>query len=177
MNHDDHVRLIQRGLPHPGGRWADLGAGRGAFTLALRDVAGPEVEIFAVDRDRGALTSLRREMENRFPGTRLHTIQADFTRQLDLPALDGIIAANSAHYVRDHAALLGAWRPMLVPGGTLILVEYDTDQGNRWVPHPLSFARLGPVARAAGYADPVLIGTHPSSFMRQFYAAALTNTP
>ena len=49
MDHRDHVRLIARGVP-PGGAWADLGAGEGAFTLALRDVAGPDVVIYAVDK-------------------------------------------------------------------------------------------------------------------------------
>lgn len=173
MNHHDHVRLIQNGVPNREGVWADLGAGHGAFTLALRDLAGPDVEIFAVDRDRGAMASLRREMDVRFPGTRLHTIQADFTRALDLPDLDGIIAANSMHYIRNQVDLLRRWRAMLIPEGTLVVVEYDSDQGNRWVPYPLSFAQLGPVARAAGFSEPALTGTRRSSFLGQIYAASM----
>ena len=35
MNHRDHVNLLRRGVPEPGGVWADLGSGAGAFTLAL----------------------------------------------------------------------------------------------------------------------------------------------
>ena len=94
MNHDDHVRLIAGAFARPGGIWADFGAGTGAFTLALRDVAGPEVEIIAIDRDAGDLRELRRAMERAFPGTLLHTNAADFTRPLDLPPLDGILAAD-----------------------------------------------------------------------------------
>src|SRR4051794_2008208 len=95
MNHDDHLRLIRDGVPNaPGQVWADLGSGWGAFTLALRDAAGPDVEIWSVDRDVSALRSQRAEFDRHFPGTLLHQVTADFTRPLELPPLDGIVAAN-----------------------------------------------------------------------------------
>ena len=172
MNHADHVRLIAPGVPaNAGGRWADFGAGTGAFTLALRDVAGPEAEIIAIDRDASDLRELRRAMERAFPGTLLHTNAADFTRPLDLPPLDGILAANSLHYVRDQVALLRRWPNSLAPGGRLIVVEYDTDRGNHWVPHALSFATFTDIAQEAGFAAPQRIGTQPSRFLGSFFAA------
>ena len=174
MNHDDHVRLVEGGIePDAGGFWADLGAGSGAFTLALRDLAGPAVEIIAVDRDRGSLRALRGEMERRFPGTRLQTLAADFAGELALPILDGILTANAIHYVpwREQAALLRRWRGYLKPAGRLIVVEYDADAGNRWVPYPVSFRSLGPLADAAGFAEPVLLGSVPSRFLGRMYAA------
>ena len=58
MNHRDHVNLLRRGVPEPGGVWADLGSGAGAFTLALAELVGPGAEIYAVDKDRGALRQL-----------------------------------------------------------------------------------------------------------------------
>src|SRR5688572_18745707 len=126
MQHADHVRLIEAGIvAGAGGVWADFGSGSGAFTLALRDVAGPDVEIWSVDRDAGALRSQQSAMERQFPGTRLHLTADDFTRPLALPLLDGIVAANAIHYVRDRVALLRRWRACLKPGGRLILVEYD----------------------------------------------------
>ena len=54
MDHADHVRLLREGVTR-GGTWADLGAGTGAFTLALAELVGPSGEVIAVDRDRGAL--------------------------------------------------------------------------------------------------------------------------
>ena len=177
MDHRDHVRLIAVGIDAgSGGVWADLGAGTGAFTLALRDVAGPDVEIVAVDRDRHALQSLRANLGRQFPGTRLELRQADFTEPLDLPSLDGILAANAIHYVRDAAALLGRWRGYLKPAGRLVVVEYDTDAGNRWVPHPLSYPTFSRVARTAGYEEPRLLGTVPSRFLGRMYAAGTTPT-
>ena len=55
MDHRDHVALIRAGVGEQGGRWADIGAGEGAFTLALADLLGPGGQIIAVDRDAGAL--------------------------------------------------------------------------------------------------------------------------
>lgn len=176
MNHDDHVRLIEAGVGRgSGGVWADFGAGSGAFTLALRDVAGPDVEIIAVDRDRGSLRSLRDAMARRFPGTRLRLLEGDFSRELNLPPLDGILTANAIHYVpwQDQAALLREWRSYLKPDGRLVMVEYDADAGNRWVPYPRSFAAFGPLAQAAGFAAPTLLATHPSRFLGGFYAALI----
>jgi ubiquinone/menaquinone biosynthesis C-methylase UbiE len=173
MDHAEHIRLIERGVDRPGGVWADLGAGRGAFTLALRDLAGPDVQIFAVDRDRGPLESLQREMSRRFPGTDLRLVHSDFTGTLSLPPLDGIIAANSIHFVPDLVRLLRSWRRLLNDSGTMIVVEYDTDDGNRWVPYPVSFRRLGSIARDAGLPAPELLATRGSSFMRQIYAASI----
>jgi SAM-dependent methyltransferase len=180
MNHADHVRLIERGIaPDSGGVWADLGAGSGAFTLALRDLAGPDVAIIAVDRDRGSLGALRAEMERRFPGTRLQTLAADFAGALDLPTLDGILTANALHYIpwQEQAALLRRWRSYLKPDGRLLVVEYDADVGNRWVPYPVSFASLGPLAAAAGFTEPALLGTVPSRFLGRMYAAVTTLPP
>jgi ubiquinone/menaquinone biosynthesis C-methylase UbiE len=174
MNHDDHVRLIADGVERgSGGVWADFGAGTGAFTLALRDVAGPDVTILAVDRDSADLRRLDDAMARRFPGTHLRLLAADFTRPLDLPPLDGIVAANAIHYVpwREQTALLQQWREYLAPEGRLIVVEYDADRGNPWVPYPLSFAKLSAVATAAGFAPSTLLATVPSRFLGRMYAA------
>ena len=172
MQHDDHVRLIARGIePGQGGAWAEFGAGSGAFTLALRDLAGPSTEIIAIDADAGSLNELRRAMGRRFPGTRLETRVADFTEPHDLPLLDGILAANSLHYVRNQVGLLQQWRAFLRPGGRLIVVEYDADVGNRWVPYPFSFVTFGALAEAAGFTDPTLLGAYPSRFLGGIFAA------
>lgn len=170
MNHADHVRLIANGVSE-GGIWAEMGAGTGAFTLALRDLAGPSVEIIAVDDDASSLAALRRNMTRHFPQTQLQTISADFSHPLTLPRLDGILATNSIHYTRDAVSLLRAWRDYLQPQGRLLVVEYDTDHGNTWVPYPLSFRSLQRVAQAAGYREPELLGTYASRFLNGFYAA------
>ena len=174
MNHADHVKLIETGIErNRGGVWADFGAGSGAFTLALRDIAGPDAEIIAIDLDRASLETLRTSMERHFPGTRLHLLQADIAARLTLPPLDGIVAANAIHYIptRNHVALLQRWKEYLPPEGRLLVVEYDNDSGNRWVPYPMSHAVFQDSARAAGFAEPVLLGVRPSRWLAPIYAA------
>ncbi len=173
MNHQDHVNLLRPANLPPGGIWADLGAGAGAFTLALRELAGPQVEIYAVDRDRGSLTGLKRNWLQLFgESPHLHVIHADFTRPLGLPPLDGIIMANSLHFFKDKEKMLRHVGLFLKPGGSLLLVEYNVDSGNLWVPHPLSFKTWHSLAPRAGFDEPRLLALRPSSFLREFYSAA-----
>jgi precorrin-6B methylase 2 len=174
VNHADHVKLIESGIArHRGGVWADFGAGSGAFTLALRDIAGPDTAIIAIDQDRAGLQTLRATMEQRFPGTRLHLLQADIASRLTLPPLDGIVAANAIHYIPkgNHGALLQRWREYLQPEGRLIVVEYDAETGNRWVPYPMSYSAFDELAQAAGFTEPVLLGERSSRWLAPIYAA------
>src|ERR1041384_4828226 len=101
MNHTDHVNLLRGGIPAPGGLWADLGSGTGAFTLALADLIGSSGQIISIDQDGNALRQQEREMQTRFPAVQVRYQQADFTRPLDLPPLDGIVMANSLHFHRN----------------------------------------------------------------------------
>ena len=168
MNRADLVGLIDGGVTERGGRWADLGAGEGAFTLALADLLGPGAHITAVDRDAGALRNLAGE---KFPGVKVETKVGDFTRPLDLSNLDGIVMANSLHFVRNKAPVLQAVRGMLRPGGKLIVVEYGTDRGNPWVPHPFTFEQWQRMAAQAGFEKTRLLRTIPSRHLGSMYSA------
>jgi SAM-dependent methyltransferase len=171
MNHDDHVRLLRGGIPEPGGVWADLGSGAGAFTLALADLIGPTGEIYSVDKDRGALKEQERAMRARFPAMNVHYLLADFARRLDLPPLDGVVMANSLHFQREKRPVLQLVRGYLRPGGRLILVEYNTDRGNWWVPYPLSYPTWEALARQDGFTDTRLLATVPSRYLGEMYSA------
>ncbi len=172
MNHGDHVNLLRKGVPNAGGVWADLGAGSGAFTLALAELVGPGAIIYAVDKDRGALRQLTQAMGSQFPGIALHTVAADFTRPIDLPSLDGVVMANSLHFEQRKEGVLHLVRGYLKRDGRLLLVEYNTDKGNMWVPHPLSFGVWEKLAARSGFVRTELLATRPSRFLGEFYAAA-----
>lgn len=173
MDHADHVGLIRGGVPGPGGVWADLGAGGGAFTLALADLIGPGGQITAVDRDGRPLRGLAAALAAHFPAVALRTLVADYTRPLDLPPLDGIVAANTLHFLRAPArdAALGLIRRALRPGGRLIVVEYNIAHGNPWVPHPFSYDSWEEIAARAGFTATRLLARRPSRTMREIYAA------
>ena len=162
MNHGDLVALIEEGVGERGGRWADLGAGEGAFTLALADLLGPEAHITAIDKDARALQSIQGRFEVRV---------ADFTRPLELHDLDGVLMANSLHYVRDKQPVLEAVHQMLRPGGRLIIVEYGADRGNPWVPYPFTYAKWETMAARAGFQGTRLLKTVPSRWLGSMYSA------
>ncbi len=183
MDHADHVRLLQGGVRPSGadagpiGVWADLGAGEGAFTRALADLLPAGSVIHAVDKDAQALAENARSYV-RFASGRetaaLVTHVADFARrhELELPPLDGVVMANSLHFVREKGPVLARVRGMLKPGAPLLLVEYDADSGNRWVPYPLSFETWKNVAVTNGFSKPRLLDSEPSRFLTRIYSAA-----
>jgi SAM-dependent methyltransferase len=176
MEHDDHVALIRDGVARQPSIWADLGSGHGAFTLALADLLGPGASILSLDRDARALRSQEREMAARFPEVDLVTYALDYTRMLpdDFTMLDGIIAANALHFQTEHARhrVLRRLFEGLKPGGTLIVVEYNTDRGNRWVPYPFSFTTWQRSASAAGFVGTRLLKVRPSRFLGEIYSSA-----
>lgn len=173
MNHEDHVHLLRGGVPapQPDGVWADLGSGWGAFTLALADILGPGATIHSVDKDRSSLRGQETEMRALFPAANVHYVQADFTKRLNLTALDGIVMANALHFVRRKEPVLDMIRSYLKPEGRLILVEYNADFGNPWVPFPLSYHAWESLASRCGFASTQLLTTVPSRFLHEIYSA------
>jgi SAM-dependent methyltransferase len=175
VNQADLVALLRDGITERGGRWADLGAGEGAFTFALAELLGPGAHITAVDRDARAVRGIAEEMGRRFPGVAVDVKVADFTRPLLLRDLDGVVMANSLHFLRDKQPVLESVRAMLRPGGRLIVVEYGTDHGNPWVPHPFSFERWERMAAQAGFVRTSLLRTIPSRHLGSMYSAVSEN--
>lgn len=172
MDHEDHVDLLRPGVNTPQGKWADFGSGRGAFTLALAYLLYPTGEVHSVDKDRDKLMDQQRRMEERYPEIQVHYHVGDYTQPLGLPPLDGIVIANALHFQRDKSRVLDLLHGYLKPGGTLILVEYNADHGNRWVPHPLSYPSWEKLVEKRGFQETHLLNTKPSSFLGEIYAAA-----
>ena len=172
MDHADHVALLRPAVT-PGGSWADIGAGDGAFTRALADLLGPGGRIVAVDRDARALRENEAAVRARFPSVAMEMLVADLTGPLALPRLDGIVAANCLHFVAHdrQVAVVAALAGHLVPGGRFVVVEYDADRGNPWVPHPFSYASWERLASTAGLIDTRGIGRVPSRFLGAIYSA------
>jgi ubiquinone/menaquinone biosynthesis C-methylase UbiE len=175
MQQSEMVALIRGGVPGPGGAWADLGAGTGNFSWALAELIGPEGVIHAVDRDGKAIRQINERIARADPGAAIISRQADFTRRLGLPALDGVLLANALHFIRDQPAALALAASYLRPGGRLLIVEYDLRLPLPWTPFPISFARFQALASEAGLIEPAEIGRRvsPSSGVAMFAAAAL----
>ncbi|HTF28923.1 MAG TPA: methyltransferase domain-containing protein [Flavitalea sp.] len=139
--------------------WADLGFGRGLFTKALATVLAPGSSIFAIDTNPG-LTN--QETKNK---VKIITKKNDFVKdQLSMPLLDGILMANSLHYVQDQPGFIRKISKLLKDTGCFIIIEYDTDMANRWVPYPLSFPTLISLFQKEGFAKHRLINSVPSVY-------------
>jgi hypothetical protein len=62
----------------------------------------------------------------------------------------------------------------LRPNGRLIIVEYNTDKPNPWVPYPLSFLSLKKLTQAAGFDSTTKLDEEPSLFNRStIYSAVM----
>jgi ubiquinone/menaquinone biosynthesis C-methylase UbiE len=176
MNHQDHVNLLRYGVPAPGEVWADFGSGWGAFTLALADLIGPLGEIYSIDKDRSALKDQERAMQMRFPDRGpavTHYLVADFTQPIELPQLDGAVMANALHFQRQNekVLVLELLYHYLRPGGRFILVEYNIDRGNPWVPYPISYPHWQVLAQESGFTGTQQLATRPSRTFHQIYSA------
>jgi hypothetical protein len=108
----------------------------------------------------------------------MEVLVADLTGPLALPVLDGLLAANSLHFVgRDRqVAVIAALAAHLRPDGRFVVVEYDADHGNPWVPHPFSYPSWERLAIAAGLVETRRLGRRPSRFLGAIYAAASRRT-
>jgi SAM-dependent methyltransferase len=167
MQLPEAISLIKKGIvPQSSPQtWADLGAGRGLFSDALLTLLQPGSIIHAVDTNKQA------NLHN--PSIIFH--QADFVNdKLPLPALDGILMANSLHYVHDQVACIKQLKTYLRNHtGVFILIEYDTDKGNEWVPYPVSFARARTIFGEAGFSKIEKIGERSSIYNKASMYAAL----
>jgi SAM-dependent methyltransferase len=176
MTHTDHVALIKNGIDRRGGVWADLGSGEGAFTLALREIGGEDIEIYSIDKYAPSLEVQREKFDAQFPESNIHYLHRDFTEDLPLPQLDGILMANALHFLKSQEKFVRNLRRYLKPQGKLILVEYNFSEGNPWVPYPLPFEKFVILAESTGLSGPELLHTVPSRFMNEIYSAAARNS-
>ncbi len=171
------VDLIRRGVPGPGGVWADLGAGTGNFTWALAELLGPSATIHALDRDGRAVEAQRARLTHDPPAATVLPRQADVLRPFELPPLDGVLLANLLHFVRDQHGLLRRLHNLVRPGGSLLVVEYEQTAPIPWVPYPLPLTRLATLVTEAGFTPAAQVGARRSPSSGRLLYAAVANRP
>lgn len=155
------------------GHWLELGAGRGLFTRALAHCLSPGSLITAIDKDKNTLAAIPDTISE----IAIEKIASDFSEIL-FPAkqLDGLLMANSLHYIADHHRFLESIQPALKKQAAICLVEYDTAQANRWVPYPLSGNAAEKLLRGLGWAQIQFIQRKPSIFQSTDIYSILATT-
>jgi len=173
MSPDDARDLIAHPSLSTGGPqvWADLGCGDGTFTLALASLLPAKSIVHAMDTDARGLARLPRQHHD----VKIITHAGDFTVfPWPFDGLDGLLMANSLHYVREQAAFLQSFNAA-VRRRRVLVVEYDTIRGNTWVPYPVSQASAVELFRSAGYPVATALGRKRSVYRRSdIYGLLLT---
>jgi len=135
-----------------GQRVADVGAGRGYFTLRLARAVGPRGRVTATDIDERALAALRGLVVPEGAPIEVRRVEAA-DPGLEAGAYDRVLLAQVDHYLDDRVDYLHRLRGALAPGGRIAV-------SNR-VQHRAGLLRD---AAAAGYT---VVGDHdlPGQFI------------
>jgi ubiquinone/menaquinone biosynthesis C-methylase UbiE len=163
------IKLIQHAAAKDKSVWADLGCGDGLFTKALSHLLMEGSLIYAVDKNKNALNKV--EVKN---GIALNKLVLNFSND-DLPFsnLSGILMANSFHFIKNKNAFIKKAFKCLNDEGYLLMVEYDTDVSNFWVPYPISFNRIEKFFNYYNCSTNKL-NEMPSRFNGMIYSAIIT---
>ena len=168
MEHSEAVNLIRDGIESPTiQHWADLGCGSGTFTTALASLLPAKSKIIAVDKDWQRITPNINNVDIEF-------IQQDFINdKIAFNNIDGVLMANSLHYVRDISALLKKLEACFRDEHAFVIVEYESRRANPWVPYPIRYIQLADLATQLGYSIKKL-NEMPSRFGGAMYSALLS---
>ena len=173
MKINDAINLINdESLRYPANAvWADLGCGSGLFSYALANILQPGSLVYAIDK----ATKKRSALQN--PGNIvIKQKRLDFiTDQLELTNLDGILMANSLHFAKDKTVLIKKLSKSLKENRGFLIVEYDTDNPNPWVPYPVSYLSLKKLFNDTGYNEVRKINERPSALRTASIYAAIIN--
>ena len=148
--------------------WADLGCGKGTFTSALADLLPQGSKIYAVDRNNSFLNKIPQSED-----VKIEKLEKDFIKD-NLPGnLDGILMANSFHYVKDKDSFIKKIEKKFKSVALFLILEYDMDISNPWVPFPISFNSLKLFFKNEGYASIKKLNERTSIYRRANIYSAL----
>jgi trans-aconitate methyltransferase len=171
MRLQDSIALIYHSIPAERNIWADLGCGDGLFTKALSQLLPDKSLIYAIDKNKTALENVSVKA-----GIWLEKVVADFVHdEFPFKSVSGILMANSFHYVKHKNAFVEKCFARFDSDAYFILVEYDNNKANPWVPYPVSFDTLKNFFASYNYTVEKL-HEMPSRYRGKMYAALICKT-
>lgn len=167
METKDAIHLIEKGIDKSFSQtWADFGCGSGTFTYALANILPAGSSIYGLDTRTQKLQSS-------------NTVEIIFRQanieneNLPLPLLSGILMANSLHYIKNKKSFINHLAKYFENKKKLIVVEYETNTSNQWVPYPINFSGLKELFYNAGYTTVEKLGERISAYGGKMYAALI----
>jgi SAM-dependent methyltransferase len=112
----------------------DCGCGTAAITAGIAKCVGAGGRVVGLDRDESLLAIARREHGSE---TNLQFIEADICTWRDNRKFDIVSAARTLQWIADPVAALRGMRDVCLPGGLVVVLDYDHTQTS-WVPEPPS---------------------------------------
>lgn len=158
---NDHFKKLQHLQ-----QWADLGCGSGLFSKALLQLLPSSSVVYAIDKQPQS-----------FRESNILFHQLDFINdELPFDFLDGILMANALHYVKDKPALISKLKRHIKTNAAFVVVEYDTEKSNQWVPFPINFISLQQLFVKEGFEFVEKINERPSRYNSgKMYSAHIHN--
>ncbi|MPZ59089.1 MAG: methyltransferase domain-containing protein [Rhizobiales bacterium] len=117
----------------PGTRVADIGAGDGAFALALARRVGPQGHVYATEIDERLLAGMQRAVKQERVEN-LTVIKAGVSRT-NLPdgCCDAVLSRAVYHHLSDHAAINADLFRLLRPGSRLLMIDFEPGGIMNWI--------------------------------------------
>lgn len=136
--------------------------------MALAQLLAAGSTIHAVDRDHRALAGI----PDQYDGVEVRKIVGDLNDAgLSLPTVDGILIANTLHFIRQQKDLLTR---LLSVTDCILIVEYERFLPNPWGPYPVGFQKFRKLCSRIGVQRVERFGTRPSQFGGTMYSALAT---
>lgn len=146
---------------------ADLGAGSGAYALALAKTVGESGRVYAVDVQKDLLRRIRNDAHRMGIDARMEFLWGDIEEsggsKLAQAIVDFVLLSNTLFQLPDKKAALREARRIVKPGGRLAIIEWSD-----------SFGGVGPHPNDVVKKEHALDLAHESGFeiMREFPAGA-----
>ncbi|QCX54444.1 class I SAM-dependent methyltransferase [Elizabethkingia sp. JS20170427COW] len=149
--------------------WADLGCGSGVFTEALAGFLPEGSYIKAVDKVEQQLPKIMGNSVN------INFEKLDFEKEsLSFENLDGIMMANSLHFINDKRSLIMKLEQCCKQNPTFLIVEYEHSIPNPWEPYPITFQKLKNIFADYNYHHIEKIGELKSNYGGMMYACRIS---
>jgi predicted methyltransferase len=113
----------------PGSVVADVGCGRGYFTMKLAARVGSTGKIYAEDVKDDVLADVRRDAEKQGYKQVTTVLGAEDDPRLPPNSLDAVLTVDSYHEWVDYDSMLDHLYAALKPGGLFATIDGETEEG------------------------------------------------
>jgi len=110
-------------------RVADVGSGTGLFLAPLAAGVGAEGRVFAVDISPRLVAFVEQRIRDEALGNAVVILSTDTSTRLPARAVDRVLVCDTYHHFERPQAMLASIHAALVPGGTLVIVDFDRVPG------------------------------------------------